>query len=411
MLRPRRTLLIGAIVAIAGSVVPATAASAPPQCLDVFVSPAYRQDRTLWCVHRDGEGRRLLAVTGDAGRSWRVPAMAGLLRPAGPSGTLLTLSVSPSYATDKSLFATTGSGTFVSRDRGETFAPVDAMTKALTERNPVPFVGRPSVDPVADNPEPRVLLAYASPQLPALIDPLSGIHMPVMGVPGQGALRFVVPASPAAPAGALAVVNEADPGGASSEHARVFRCDARLTCAEPLFSFPSGIRFGNDSRLAVHPDGSVVAVLASNDGAERVWRSTNGGATFMEWRSVMRLIAPLEAAGTAPRVWFATSPATPRRLYLRVEQSPARGGWPATAPPASQVFRSDDGGASWRRVAYARGVGQRGRRGNLPWLFAGVGGVHLTPDGRVLADGGTDTLNTTWCSLDGGKRWYAGCPR
>jgi hypothetical protein len=256
-----------------------------------------------------------------------------------------------------------------------------------------------------------VLLAYASPQLPALIDPASGTRYPVAGVPGRGALRFAMPHTPDAPAGALAVVNEQDAGATPSEHAHVFRCDARLTCAEPLFAFPAGIRFGTDSRVAVHPDGSVVAVLASNDGAERVWRSTNGGATFTEWQSAMRLIARLEAVGTAPRVSFATSAAAPRRLYLRIEQSPARSGWPATAPPASQVFRSDDGGTSWRRVAYAPGIGQRGPRGNLPWLIGGVGGIHLTPDGRLLADGSTETLTTTWCSLDGGKRWYAGCPR
>jgi hypothetical protein len=336
--------------------------------------------------------------------------MSGLARPVGASGVPLTVTMSPVFAVDKALFATTGSGTFVSKDLGATFAPVDALTKAAVNDNPVAFVGRLTPLPVSDD-GPRVLLAYAGTQLPALIDPATGSRRPVIGVPGRGALRFIVPASPSAPAGAIAVVNDPDADG--GDHAALYRCDAALTCAEPLFAFPAGNRFGRDSRLAMLPDGSLLASLDAADGAPMIWRSTDAGKTFETWHSVARLL-PSSGAGVVPStVAFAASARWPRRLYLRIETPMPATGWKAGSPPASQVFRSDDAGSTWRRVGYVRAPSQAGPRGNLPWRLGPGNGrqIQLAPDGRLLADGSADRLDTTWCSLDGGVRWTAGCPR
>jgi hypothetical protein len=388
----------------------AEAAAPPPMCDVVLVSPAYQRDRTMVCVHPDSQAARVLAVSTNAGRTWRDPAMSGLVRPAGPSAIPMTVTFSPAFAEDRALFATTGSGTYVSTNLGATFTPVDALTKAGAIDNPVAFVGRMTSLPVGADSGPRVLLAYAG-QLAALIDPAGGVRSPVVGVPGRGALRFVVFPSPSAPAGAVAVVNESDvPSG---DHAAVYRCDAALTCAEPLFAFPAGIRFGLDSRLRLLPDRSLVALLVDGHGVPQVWRSTDGGATFTAWQSVHKLLPAGDGTAIPPTLAFAATAARPRRVYLRVETSMPSTGWRPGAPPASQLFRTDDAGVTWHRVAYARTLGQPGPRGTLPWqLGPGAGRqIQLTPDGRLLADGSAEALATTWCSLDGGLRWTAGCRR
>ncbi|HVF03514.1 MAG TPA: sialidase family protein [Frankiaceae bacterium] len=386
------------------------AAAAPPMCQDIVVSPAYRRDRTVFCVHRGTpDARRVLAVSVNGGRTWRDAALTGLLRPAGVSGIALTLSVSPAFGTDRTLFVTTGSGTFLSTDLGQSFRLVDALTKPHTDGNPVPFVGRLSALPLGDT-APRLLLAYAGTQVPALIDPGDGSRRPATGVPGRGALQFVVRASATAPDGALAIVNEPD---GPADHAVVYRCDGSLTCAVPSFAFPSGTRFALHSRVRLLPDGSLVAVLSKGGAADTVWRSTDGGATFAVWAPVARLLDAAErAGGDRPVVTLASTHGLPRRLYARVEVASPATRWRPGAPPASQLFRSDDGGATWRRIGYGRAMFQPGPHGNLPWAGDGQPGeIELAPDGRLLASGSADSVFTTWCSLDGGKRWYAGCPR
>lgn len=397
-----------AVLALVGTLPGTAVAAVPPTCEGLVVSPAYRRDRTVFCVYAAPDATRVLAVSVNGGRTWRTAAMTGLLRPAGLSGIALTLSVSPQFGTDRALFATTGSGTFLSADLGQSFRLVDAFTKPVADGNPVPFVGKVAPLPLGDA-APRLLLAYAGTQLPALIDPADGTRRPATGVPGRGALRFVVRASASAPDGALAIVNEPD---GTTDHAVVYRCDASLTCAVPSFAFPSRTRFALHSRIALLPDGSLVAVLSKGGAADTVWRSTDGGATFAAWTPLTRILDAAErAGGDRPMVKLAATPGLPRRLYARVEVSQPPTRWRAGAPPASQLFRSDDGGGTWRRVGYGRAQSQPGPHGNLPWWSSHPGEIELAPDGRLFASGSNEFLATTWCSLDGGKRWYAGCPR
>lgn len=387
--------------------------SAPPLCESVVVSPAYRTDRTLVCVHRGPDHARILAVSRDRGRTWHVPAMSGLVRPPGLSGVKISVALSPRFGADRALYATTGSGTFVSTDFAETFGPVDALTKPSDRANPVAFVGRPAPLPTGAVSEPTVLLAHAGGRMSGIIDPRERTRRIAIGVPGVGAMLFVVPPVADAPAGSLTIVNEEAAVGDGPSHAQVYRCDAALTCAERLFTFPDGHLFSVTAQLLRHPDGSFVAVLSGDDephGSTRVWRSTDGGATFTPWRAVERLLAPSEAGVAPPYVAFASDAAAPRRVYLRVETAVGMHGWWKSAPPASQIFRSDDAGATWRRVGYSFALGQPGKRPTFPWR-AGGWMLQVTPDGRLLADGGNDAVDTTWCSVDGGRRWYAGCPR
>lgn len=385
-------------------------AAAPPACETVLVSPAFQRDRIVACVYWvSTDMPQALAVSRDAGRSWRTPAMTGLVSPLGVAGTGLSVAFSPLFDADGTLFATTSSGTFSSTDLGESFTPLDPLARGGGAANPTAFLMAPAMLPVVGgDARPRVHLAYASEIAPAVIDVAAKGHQPVTGVPGLGALQFVVvPAAKGKPASVFAVVHETT---GADQTVVVFRCDATFTCAERQFAFPSELRLG-ERRFQVLADGSVVAVLRSSDTLE-VWRSTDGGRTFAEWRPVRKLLAPLNAwEGQPPTASFATSTAFPRRVYLRVEAHRPPTDWPKGAPPASQIFRSDDGGATWRRIAYARAFSQRGPHGNAPWFGPGSSAIHVqvAPDGRLFAPGRTHDAITTFCSVDGGRRWTAGC--
>jgi hypothetical protein len=373
----------------------------------MLVSPAFQRDRTIVCVHRaHSAAQRVLAVSRDRGKTWRTPSMTGVVRPPDLAGIPLTAVLSPAFGTDRTLVVSTGSGTFVSNDLGETFTPVDALaTGGSNDDNPVAFLAPPLVPPGGT---PAAHLAYANTRGAAIIDVAARVRRPALGVPGLGAIRFLVPSTAQAPAGALALVNM--PGTVpGTDRLAVYRCDAALTCTEPLFSFPPGVVLSPGGWVRLLPDGSVAAFLARGASTPALWRSTDGGRTFARWASADVLVAAADVTGGAPaRVALATGGRS-QHWYLRVEKARPGGGWPEGAPPASQVFRSDDAGQTWRRVAHALGLGQPGKRGNLPWVSAGRGAtIAVAPDGRLLADGSGDAL-TTYCSVDGGRRWTVGC--
>jgi len=408
--RAKLTTVAAAIVAATSSqgAGAASTASAPPACDVVLVSPTYAHDRTLLCVHPDSQGVRVIAITTTAGRTWHDTAMAGLER-SGPLDTSLTLTVSPRFANDHAIFATVSSGTYISTNLAATFSPVDTLSTDGGTDNPVAFAGSLTPLPATPSTQQHVLLAYADAPLAAVIDPADGTRRAVLGVPGRGALRFVVPPSARAPDGALVIVN--DPDVPTGDHAAIYRCDATLTCVEALFAFPAGIRFGTDNHLVLAPDGSLLATLVDRHGAPQLWRSTNGGASFTVMRSVMKIIDGLPPTSASPFISVTASAAHPHRLYLRVEAPMPRTGWKPGMAPASQVFRSEDSGATWRLVAYGRSAFQPGTRGTLPWRLGPANGrqIQLAPDGRLFADGSSETLATTWCSIDGGVHWTAGC--
>jgi hypothetical protein len=395
--------------------------SSPPACELVIVSPAYSHDHVLLCTYRTASNSEFeIGVSGDAGHSWRTPAMVGLVQPSDGTGTL-TLTISPSFASDHMLFATTESGTYASSDLAESFTALDPLIKSGVTGNPMAFVA--PTRSVLSGPAPTVQLAFASTRTSGVYDVDARLHEPVTGVPGRGALRFLVSPVAGSASVSLAFVDETDPLTADDTLA-VYRCDTSLTCAERLFAFPSDLSFAQGTgRLQLTPDGRTIVVtlagpMTRSGQAVEVWRSTDGGRTFGRWSSLEKLLSPVIAAsGQTVRIGLAVSPTNPKRAYLRVQGArPPRAGWSSSAPPALQLFRTDDGGATWRRVAYGLGVAQRGAKGTLPWVNPARGQdsaqLLMTSDGRLFAVGGDEhATSTTYCSLDGGVHWTAGCRR
>ena len=114
-----------------------------------------------------------------------------------------------------------------------------------------------------------------------------------------------------------------------------------------------------------------------------LFKSTDGGTT---WTQLSGLPTPADGLG---RIGLGIAPSDPRRLYVTV-----------TAREKSGIYRSDDAGASWRRVTaderhYGRGDD-----------FASITVDPRNPD--VLY-----TMNVvTWKSVDGGASWasFRGAP-
>ncbi len=96
----------------------------------------------------------------------------------------------------------------------------------------------------------------------------------------------------------------------------------------------------------------------SNGPGGGIWKSTDGGTT---WTQLTRGLP----AGTIGRTGITVAPSDPRRVYAVVDCLDAEPGAPAPAAPAAGagrggqqappgqggIFRSDDGGATWRRLS------------------------------------------------------------
>ena len=414
--------LLSVTVPVTVAAAPSRAASAPFACETVAVSPAFARDRTAFCVYRaNSVDPRLLAVTTNGGRSWRKPATTGLTRPAGVAGVGLGIQVSPTYAADSVLLATTGNGTFLSTDRGESFTLVDALISGTGPGNPLAYVAEapPATAPVT-GPGSRLYLLDAAGYRSARTDVGAKLHQPVLGVPGGATLRFALPRTSTP----FAFGYESPPGGAG-QVLTTYRCTTDFACPQKLFSFAPGLGFAAPGEERVQELGSTTVVVFLIDAARdaRVWRSTDSGATFAPWTSVEKLLAPVnKTSDRFPYVSIGVDPARPKQLYLRVSGHPARGGvWPKGARPAEQLFRSDDAGATWRLIAWQRAVSQPGPRGTLPWngpatgadpagVFPAGDGVTVFAVGDYVSSGeATNNVRSVFCSRDRGLHWRTAC--
>jgi hypothetical protein len=416
-----------AVVLLTGLAFAAPAATAPPPCETVRVSPGFARDRTLVCVLRQNSvDPEALAVSTDGGRSWQRPPAVGLVRPDGPAGIKVGTTFSPDFAKDRLLFATTFSGTFVSTDLGRTFTALDALVTDTQRGNPIAYTaGPPAALAPVTGPARRLYLAYAAGQTSARVDVALAAHEPVAGTSAGSTLRFIVPAVVTPDRPPLAFGNDVDP--VSGKGAVVaFRCTEELACPEQLFTFPRGHVLGSSGTADVEllNDGQTILVTLNDAGTRdtQVWRSTDWGTTFTPWTSVNDVLAPVNrSSAMPPRAAIAFDPAHPRRAYLRVQGNRgAKGAWAANAPPAEQLFRSEDGGRSWRRIGFRLDSFQNGPDGRLPFNTPARGdrGAEITvaQDGRLLAvgaydDGGSVFVTGVFCSLDGGAHWSNGCPR
>lgn len=409
--RPAAALVAGALVlTLAG--VPAAGSPMAAFCQVVVPSPEFARDRTVFCVYRDDSTTPMrLAVSTDGGRTW-VPARAeGLTRDG--LGIGLGIALSPAYAQDRTLFATVNTGTYTSRDNGATFTLVDSLASAGRQGNPVPFVATgPSLPGVPSAARAtRLYLAYAATHRAARVDVAARRHEPAAGAPLASLFGFV-----AHPGGLLALGYETT--GLGERVAVVYGCSPTLLCAKQ-FVFPAGVEPGTTSGLPVQPalDARTVVVrMYDAAGRVRLWRSVDAGRTFAPWAAADTLLAAANrSSGSRPSVTMAVDPGNRRRVYLRVSTFPRYGAvWAPDAPPAEQLFRSDDAGTTWHRVAFARGEGQRGPRGSLPWTAPTAGeegsAVVAATGSALFAVGYAPWApGTVFCSRDGGVHWSRSC--
>lgn len=400
--------LVAGTLTSAGAVSRASAAE-PFDCRLVAYSPDFSTDRTMFCAGLDIDiVRRTIQtsffVSKDAGATWARPAADGLV--TGTNSRPEQLIVSPLYRTDKALFLHTDEGIWKTTDFGETFVLVDSLAN--------PGEGRlaPIVETVGGE---RTVFAFANAELTAKIDP--PLHVPVAGAP-EPELRFVIPPTFAETGEAFVVARR--PG--ETPAVILFGCNSALACTDELFEFPPRDEFGNLWLGPMTANGRSMFVETLRSARPGVsypvlWRSLDGGRTFVEWSEPNRVLEPIRGVdGRFARTGLAQDPGDPARLFLRVSYMPAtRGRASRTNPPGEQIFRSDDGGTTWRRVAYGLSFKQTGKPGRLPWshvneqsqahmAFAAEG--HLVALGNVF---GPDGYKGPFCSRDFGRHWARAC--
>jgi photosystem II stability/assembly factor-like uncharacterized protein len=127
-----------------------------------------------------------------------------------------------------------------------------------------------------------------------------------------------------------------------------------------------------------------------------IWKSTDGGDTWKQLTSGL----PKEGTG---RIGIAVAPSNPRRVYAVVDcllpeanaptPAPASNGRPAPVPMQGGVFRSDDAGATWRRLSNDPALWGRG------WYFEKIA---VDPKNADIVYVPNVAVNR---SMDGGKTW------
>ncbi|HET7564641.1 MAG TPA: glycosyl hydrolase, partial [Gemmatimonadaceae bacterium] len=116
--------------------------------------------------------------------------------------------------------------------------------------------------------------------------------------------------------------------------------------------------------------------FSAGGGHSGLFKSTDGGDTWTELTHNEGM--PKALIG---RIGIAISPSEPSRLYASIEAADSTGG----------IFRSDDAGATWKRVNADQKFMVR------PWYFSGITADPVDPNTVYVLNLGT------WRSVDGGK--------
>jgi photosystem II stability/assembly factor-like uncharacterized protein len=161
---------------------------------------------------------------------------------------------------------------------------------------------------------------------------------------------------------------------------------------------------GRIARIAVHPqnpDVVLVAALGHAFGSQEergVYRTTDGGRTWA------RVLFPGDSAGASDVVFHPTSPSI---VYAGSWQVVMRPWERVSGGGGSGVWKSTDGGATWRRLS-GRGLpfGPVGKVGLAvsPAAPERVYALIETGDGAPFRGQATDT-GRLWRSDDGGETW------
>jgi hypothetical protein len=194
----------------------------------------------------------------------------------------------------------------------------------------------------------------------------------------------------------------------------LYGCDERLTCVTPLATFPIHESVVFADLAADFPRSGIVQVVT--EGAdEHLWMSRDGGAHAPLVSGAQQVMSGLARAlhdGITPDARVATDPAHPGRVYLRVAT-----GHDSPAVPIEQMYRSDDWGAHFRLIGFARLSGKPGPQGAPGWPGGTgwpTGGFDLErmlvlSGGRILAVGSGAGGSRVFCSTDGARTWNGTC--
>lgn len=393
----------------AGVLLPVLLAPSPVGAVDALycqvmdLSPDYAKDRTAFCAYAAAT-TLVVHRTTDGGRTWhRADTTVVRLPDRSRTGQLV---VSADYPNDRSVFLSTDTTLYVSRDAGATFLPLDRLAGDSSGRR----VLSRYLDATAGVAVPYLVLgAY---EAPARLSP--PFHETVPGALPAYTERFLVPPRVTAASDPLLIAFSGS-GGANTWS--VYGCTVTLACQDRRADVPGGRPVG--AWLSPSYDDDRTLYVVTRENGFTFHRSTDAGRTFRRWTAVNTALAGITKEmvrrGTEPPAPPALAFGPKGRVYLRVVPGFADDG---KAPPFQVLLRSDDRGARWRQVASSYDTGGR-RRGTMPFsiltntLAENASYLTVAPDGRVFAMGSTldDRATGAWCSLDGGVRWYRTCPK
>ncbi len=411
-MRARRAALAFALAGLLAPASPSYGAVKPPGCLWLGFSPDFARDRTMFCQHHTAGRVVWLHRSVDSGRTWD----AG--RVVDDSGVATGIVVSPLFAQDRRVYLTTSDkgtdGFFESVDAGKTFREVpDSSHRELFSLQLYPYV-----EPL---PAPHVALVHLRfGGGMSVYDSQLGFR-PIVSSPWPLGFRFIVP--PDYPTTRQAVQLGRQPSLTVRDVRLIDSGDGAYQCAD--FTCPRRIaEFG-----LLHP--SAINRIVPGDeyfgGLDvrgdppyegrpyYMWRSRDYGRTWSRWASVEKLLNNRAIVPTFGELTVAASPDAPRRLFLHLVSHPE--GKQASVP-MFQLYRSDDDGASWRRIAHAWGAGQPTKaKSVLPWNEVGpeqrFGQIFVQPGGRLYVPaahktGGKFDFVGMYCSTDLGRTWRKG---
>ncbi|MBN1890691.1 MAG: hypothetical protein JW850_22040 [Thermoflexales bacterium] len=313
----------------------------------IALSPGFEQDGGLFAAGKDVG----VWASVDGGRTWRDTGF-----PAREVGiSRVHLAVSPNFASDRTLYAATGSLLYRSTDGGQSWYVLPLKSGNLFPINDL------AVSPVHDGAYTVILAGdYRWPSVLRSTDRGQSWEWATKGLPRQVSLNLVAFSPEYATDHGLYVWGESDglyrSGDGGRNWERVYRPDGNWL----VQSFALSPEFGRDRLM----------FLGTLKEKHNVYRSADGGAS---WRPT-ELGLPLEL------VWASALALSPqfghdRTVFLGTDQG---------------VYRSSDGGQMWRLAV------------NLPEVVD----LAISPgvDGRqtVFAVSARDGV---YVSTDGGEQW------